>query len=65
MSYFISTIIRRHYTMILDMDGSLDTEKSAFSPVKQAVEQSILITYFPYAPNNENVQSGISFGSIN
>ena len=34
------------------MDGVLDTEQSAFSPIKQAVDanQSLLITYFPYTP---------------
>ena len=42
------------YTPILDMDGALDTEHSAFSPIKQAVDanQSLLIAYFPYLYNN-------------
>ena len=35
------------------MNGALDTEQSAFSPIKQAVDanQSLLINYFPYTPN--------------
>ena len=33
------------------MDGALDTEQSAFSPLKQTESnQSLLITYFPNTP---------------
>ena len=48
------------------MDGALDTEQSAFSPIKQAVDanQSLWLHIFHIHLNKENVQSGIRFGGI-
>ena len=49
------------------MDGALDTEQSAFSPTKQAVDanQSLLIAYFPYIPKQWKMRKAESdFGGI-
>ena len=48
---------RHHCKIILDMDGALDTEQSAFSHIKQAVDanQSLLITYIPYTPKQSKM----------
>ena len=58
----LAILFRHHYKIILDMDGALGTEQSAFRPIKQAADanQSLLITY----STMKNVQSGIRFGGI-
>ena len=44
----LAILFRYHYKIILDMDGALDGEQSAFNPIKLTVDanQSLLITYF-------------------
>ena len=48
------------------MDGALDTEQSAFNPIKQAVDanQSFDYIFSIYNLTIKNVQSGIRFGGI-
>ena len=43
----LAILFRYHYKIILDMDGALDGEQSAFNPIKLTVDanQSLLITY--------------------